>query len=427
VKPRRFQRLRQVRNLPHLRANEVRAGLGRVGKTTFKKEAYEAIIPSVGGDWPVDSLRTENRYRHWIQWFRRERLSQQQQQQHGHPDPEFQQFVHEQHELGYQQPEPTRPRLQLVGQQLAERLTKLAATAADSAESEPAKPKPAEPTVNGLVHCKGAPQWRSFLFPPEGRSAKFAFKLVNANERIRQALAPIEALLPQSPRLARGSLALPHFLFRGPHGGGDPVRIGLFAGIHGDEPAGTHALVQVISALHTRPEVATGYELFFYPICNLSGFSKGTRYSESGKDLNREFWKNSSEPEVQVLEREIRRHRFHGLISLHSDDTSPGVYGFVRGAVLTRGLLEPALAAAEKILPRNRQLLIDGFPAENGIISQCYDGILTSPPELDPAPFEIILETPHAAPEELQVKAFVAAIETVLSEYQKLLAFAANL
>jgi protein MpaA len=149
--------------------------------------------------------------------------------------------------------------------------------------------------------------------------------------------------------------------------------------------------------------------------------------SDSGKDLNREFWRNSSEPEVALLEKEIRSHAFHGLISLHTDDTSAGLYGFVRGAVLTRGLLEPALAAAEKVIPRNLDHVIDGFSAENGIISQCYEGILTSPPELDPAPFEIILETPQDAPLERQVQAFAVAVETVLAEYQKLLAFAANL
>ncbi len=222
-------------------------------------------------------------------------------------------------------------------------------------------------------------------------------------------------------------MPLPHYRFVGPHGGGDYVRIGLFAGIHGDEPAGTHALVRVISGLEERPDAATGYDLCFYPVCNPSGFIRGTRHSHSGKDLNREFWKGSSEPEVQCLEREIRARQFHGLISLHSDDTSPGMYGFVQGAVLTRGLLEPALSAAEAILPRNREPLIDGFPAENGIISECYDGILTSPPELDPAPFEIILESPHPAAQQLQIDAFVAGIQAILAEYQKLLAFAANL
>jgi len=254
---------------------------------------------------------------------------------------------------------------------------------------------------------------------------------------LASALAPLERLTTSGDDLRLHSLrsvspetcksALPAYVFFGPRGGGDPIRIGLFAGIHGDEPAGVHALVRFAEMVADHPRLATGYHLFFYPICNPSGFMAGRRCAESGKDLNREFWSNSKEPEVQFLEREIRSRNFHGLISLHADDTSEGVYGFVRGAVLSKGLLEPALRSAEKILPRNLDQTIDGFPAENGIISRCYDGILTSPPELDPLPFEIILETPHRAPDDQQQAALLAALQTILAEYQKLLSFAADL
>jgi murein peptide amidase A len=221
--------------------------------------------------------------------------------------------------------------------------------------------------------------------------------------------------------------ALCRFTFKGPHGGGDPIRIGFFAGIHGDEPAGSIALLRLAERLAGQPETAEGYELFFYPICNPTGFDARTRCSASGKDLNREFWRNSPEPEVRLLEREIQELIFHGLVSLHSDDTSDGLYGFVRGALLTRSLLEPALAAAEAFLPRNRAALIDGFPAENGIITKCYDGILTSPPKLENSPFEIILETPHHAPVPAQVDAFVAGSLAILAEYRKFISFAADL
>jgi len=222
-------------------------------------------------------------------------------------------------------------------------------------------------------------------------------------------------------------LEFPRFTFTGPHGGGDPVRFGFFAGIHGDEPAGVAALIRLIERLIAEPDLAAGYRLYIYPACNPTGLVAGTRLSAAGQDLNREFWKDSSQVEVQLLEAEIRSQRFHGLISLHADDTSHGMYGFVRGAVLSKGLLEPALKAAEAILPRNNDPLIDGFPAHDGMISKCYDGILTSPPDLEPLPFEIILETPHAAAEEKQVEALVRALSAVLGEYQKLLAFAANL
>jgi len=85
------------------------------------------------------------------------------------------------------------------------------------------------------------------------------------------------------------------------------------------------------------------------------------------------------------------------------------------------------LRAGEKILPRNTNSTIDGFPAEQGIISQCYDGILTSPPKLQNSPFEIILETPHRAPADQQIAAFVVGILSILSEYRKFIAFAADL
>jgi murein peptide amidase A len=220
---------------------------------------------------------------------------------------------------------------------------------------------------------------------------------------------------------------LEHFVFEGPHGGGDPIQIGVFAGIHGDEQAGAEALVHLAEELVRDPNRAQGYHLHLYPICNPTGFDSQTRLSASGKDLNREFWRNSGEPEVVLLEREIQRHTFHGLISLHSDDTSNGLYGFVRGAVLARSLLEPALTAAETILPRNSDTIIDGFRAERGIISECYDGILTSPPKLENTPFEIIFETPHSAPTAQQISAFVVAILSILSEYRKFIAFAADL
>jgi murein peptide amidase A len=143
--------------------------------------------------------------------------------------------------------------------------------------------------------------------------------------------------------------------------------------------------------------------------------------------LNREFWSQSAEPEVQILERELRDSHFTGLVQLHADDTSEGIYGFVKGHTLTENLLRPALREAGKILPRNSNATIDGFAARDGIISDRYAGILAAPVRMDPLPFEIVFETPHAAPLELQVKALVTAVETILAEYRRLISFAADI
>jgi hypothetical protein len=227
---------------------------------------------------------------------------------------------------------------------------------------------------------------------------------------------------------ARGrSYELPRYLFRGPRGGDDPFRIGLFAAIHGDEPEGASALVHFLAGLVRHPGLASGYWLFAYPVCNPTGYEDGTRHSWRGRDLNREFWTGSAEPEVDLLQREILSHDFHGLIALHTDDTSHGFYGFVRGATLTKHLLRPALDAAERVLPRNRGEIIDGFRAREGIVREGYPGVLGAPPGVRPRPFEIILETPQAAPETAKERALVLALETILTEYRKLMAYAPNL
>ena len=165
----------------------------------------------------------------------------------------------------------------------------------------------------------------------------------------------------------------------------------------------------------------------FYPVTNPTGYEDGTRRSRSGKDLNREFWKNSGEPEVRLLQAELTSRSFHGIISLHTDDTSDGFYGVVRGSTLTKHLIEPALQAAEKLLARDERPIIDNFNARNGVIYDAYDGMLSAPPKVRPRPFEIILETPHAPPAYLKEFAFVAALQTILAEYRKFIAYAPNL
>lgn len=236
----------------------------------------------------------------------------------------------------------------------------------------------------------------------------------------------ISSKLPEFVRCG-ASYSLPKFLFVGPPGGDSYIRVGLFAGIHGDEIAGSIALVELITALSRDPSPIKGFELFIYPVCNPSGYEDDTRWPRGGNDLNREFWKDAATPEVQILEAQLRGLAFDGIVSLHADDTSEGVYGFTGGDVLTKNLLYPALNAAAEFLPVNLTPTIDGFPAEDGIISEGYRGILSAPPEQAPRPFEIIFETPQLAPLELQVAAHLAALHSIFREARLLKAHAANI
>ena len=258
------------------------------------------------------------------------------------------------------------------------------------------------------------------------------FFIENGRRSIRAFLEPLQSARGvQSDQLGSFEIngekySLPRFTFRGPNSS-DPIRIGIFAAIHGDEPAGALAAARFLLDLANAPEIAENFVLQVYPICNPTGFEDNARCSRRGRDLNREFWRASVEPEIEILEHELRTRHLNGIIQLHADDTSDGLYGFVRGHTLTENLLRPALTEAGKILPRNINAIIDGFAARDGIIYDIYEGVLAAPAKIDPVPFEIILETPHHAAMELQIEALVVAMRTILSEYRRLISFAANI
>jgi hypothetical protein len=254
---------------------------------------------------------------------------------------------------------------------------------------------------------------------------------------ISDLLAPLDQVAANSPNIVVNrdarfesdgeSYVLPRYLFIGPKSGDAPIRIGIFAAIHGDEPEGAYAAVRFLQFLETYAELAAGYCLTVYPVCNPTGFEDKTRHSRRGKDLNREFWNKSAEPEVGLLQAELVSRSFHGIISLHVDDTSDGFYGIVNGATLAKNLIEPALKAADAFLPLDKRGLIDGFPARNSVVRDSFPGILSAPPVVRPRPFEIILEAPKGQPAFLTECAFVAALQSILAGYRKFIAYAQNL
>ena len=254
---------------------------------------------------------------------------------------------------------------------------------------------------------------------------------------MRDLLGPLFEVAEQCPQLI-GSMAgsftvagrrygVPRFIFVGPAAEHPPIRIGLFAGLHGDEPAGCEALVALLTDLTNDPEAAKGYDLVVYPVCNPTGYEDRTRTNRAGSDINREFWKSSLLPEVQIMEAELRQHRFDGLVTLHSDDTCEGIYGYAHGRLLNEELLRPALKACETIISRDPRANIDGFVASESVLRDCYPGVLSAPPEQEPKPFDIIFETPALAPFPKQVAATVSALKSVFAEYRRFIAYGQGL
>ena len=196
------------------------------------------------------------------------------------------------------------------------------------------------------------------------------------------------------------------------------VPICLVAGVHGDEPDGILAALELALRFARSPQLVSTYALTIYPCVSPIGYERMTRENGSGKDLNREFFRDSQEEEVAVMERELRAHEFTGFIGGHSDYESFGIYAYATGAVLSERLAKPALFQASGIIPINTDAIIDGHPAQHGIINQKFPGSLGPLSKAATEPFDITIETPNLFALSKRVEAQAIAFETILHEYR---------
>ena len=60
-------------------------------------------------------------------------------------------------------------------------------------------------------------------------------------------------------------------------------------------------------------------------------------------------------------------------------------------------------------------------------MQDCFKGVLSPPPKVRSRPFEIIFETPQAAPKLFAADRMIAMLQSVLSEYRKFIAYGRNL
>ncbi len=124
--------------------------------------------------------------------------------------------------------------------------------------------------------------------------------------------------------------------------------IALAAGIHGDEPAGPWALLDLLES----DALDDGYAYRIWPCTNPSGYAVGTRASADGVDVNRTFGRGGSSPEARAIVMSNRDRKFALSIDLHEDCDSVGFYcydytGGALGAAIRNALDARALPIEE--------------------------------------------------------------------------------
>jgi hypothetical protein len=250
-------------------------------------------------------------------------------------------------------------------------------------------------------------------------------------------LKPLLNLAENSDYLIGGSVGqfqieqnvfqIPRFIFMGPTGGGDTIRLGIFAGLHGSDPEGAEALVELLQEFEVSPQLARGFHIYAYPICNPIDFAARARSNAAGQDLAGQFWSGTSQPEIYYLERELGVLHFHGVISLETQNHAGGFLVDTKSAVLNRALSQPAIQATQRFLPGS---ILKTESDTGSLIASPKSSLpdfLTVTDELDPSPFELHIGIPKLAPRPSQIHGTVGALKSILDSYRSLLSIGQNL
>jgi predicted deacylase len=144
----------------------------------------------------------------------------------------------------------------------------------------------------------------------------------------------------------------------------------LCAGIHGNEPAGTAWALQWARGLASSPEAWADTAFDVLPLMNPWGWSRDVRFSQGGRDVNRDFASFATQ-EAEILRGFLAGQRYDLVVDHHEDSDARGFY-----------LYQYAMgddAAARRVIRQARAL---GFPVEqevNMVILRARDGLIRAP------------------------------------------------
>ena len=141
-------------------------------------------------------------------------------------------------------------------------------------------------------------------------------------------------------------------------------RIYISSGMHGDEPAGPLALLELLTANRWPADA----EFWLCPSLNPAGLRASTRENAEGHDLNRDY--------LHLRTTEVRAHvellqrwpEFDLAICLHEDWEARGFYFYELNATGGASHAEQIMEQVATVCPIDPSPEIDGWPARGGII-----------------------------------------------------------
>ena len=195
-------------------------------------------------------------------------------------------------------------------------------------------------------------------------------------------------------------------------------RIYISTGVHGDEPAGPLAALELIR----RNQWSADTDIWLLPCLNPSGFALNRRENSEGVDLNRDY-RHLRSDEVRAHVAWINRQQSFDLtLCLHEDWESDGFYVYELNPEQRPSYAAAMIKAVGAVCPIDLATEIEGRPAQGGIINPSIDPNNARPewPEAfyllqNKTRLSYTLESPSDFPLATRVAALVAATRVVLN------------
>lgn len=205
-------------------------------------------------------------------------------------------------------------------------------------------------------------------------------------------------------------------------------RILIAAGIHGDEPAGPHAILSLLESYRTDWPELSPYHVEIVPLINPTGFDRRQRTNWQGIDLNRTFGSASPPPEIRALTNDYRRRRIDLFIDFHEDVDTPGFYLYELSPNEEESLGRPVIKALrESGFPVNNSEIIEGMPAQEGLILRATRSMPRYFRKGAPqglymkklgTPRTLTFETPPSIPMDQRVSMHLLSLRTTLKHWK---------
>ena len=231
-------------------------------------------------------------------------------------------------------------------------------------------------------------------------------RLKDAGKREGFAFAPLGAiddfLLPVLERPSTNANA--------PH-------IYLSSGVHGDEPAGPIALLELLRKRRLSQEIHWS----ILPVLNPTGLQSNTRENAQGIDLNRDYGPSPQSKEVRNHLNWLNDKSFTTAVCLHEDYETQGCYLFELKPAECVSRARSILEVMEPFTNIEKRPWIDDMPNENGLMNPPRSALDKERVDLPEAlklyfkhtPWCYTLETPSQKLITDRVSAQVAAVEAV--------------